>query len=136
MINIDRCLYLTENSLKKYICQPYSAKIICCLLILFLLIANCHFLIYFNQPIITKIPLKNVCFLDGLLCHCKTLNINYQFFWKQIWPIYNLIIFAIIPFFIIIICCILIIRNIHLTRRSVYGGQRRDSRTSIVSQNN
>src|SRR5690349_1536460 len=75
MINIDRCLYLNEYSLKKILCQKRSAKIICCLLILFSFIANFHFLIYFNQPIINEIPKKNSCFSDGLLCHCKTTNI-------------------------------------------------------------
>ncbi len=134
MINIDRCLYITENSFKKSFCQQRTAKIICFLLILFSFIANCHFLIYFNQPIINEIPSNNTCLLDGLLCHCKTLNTNYRFFWKSIWPIYNLIIFAILPFFIMIICCIIIIRNVHSTRQNVYG-KRRDSTTSITSKN-
>jgi hypothetical protein len=135
MINIDRCLYLTEHLFKKYLCQQRSAKIICLILILFSCIANCHFLIYFNEPIINEIPSKNLCFSDGLLCHCKTSNENYRFFWKKIWPIYNLIIFAIIPLFIMIISCIIIIRNVRLTRENVYG-KRRDSTRSILSQNN
>ena len=120
MINIDRCLYLNEYSLRKILCQKHSAKIICCLLILFSFIANFHHLIYFNKPIINEIPLKNSCFSDGLLCHCKTTNINYRFFWKKIWPIYNLILYGIIPLFIMIICCILIIRHVRLTRKCLW----------------
>jgi hypothetical protein len=131
MINIDRCLYLTENSWKTVLCQKRSVKIICALLILFSFIANFHFLIYFNEPIITKIPSKTSCSSDGLLCHCKTTNTNYQFFWKKIWPIYNLMIFALIPFVIMIICCILILRNVRLTRQNV-DDERRDSKTSIT----
>jgi len=134
MINIDRCLYLTEYSLKKILCQLRSAKIICIILILLSFIANCHFLIYFNQPIINEIPSETICSLDGLLCHCKTSNINYRFFWKKIWPIYNLILFGIIPLFIMMICCRLIIRHIRSTRQDVYGN-RRDSIISITSQN-
>ncbi|CAF4331579.1 unnamed protein product [Rotaria sp. Silwood2] len=134
MINIDRCLYLTENSFKKILCQQRTAKIICLILILFSFIANCHFLIYFNQPIITKIPLNNTCFLDGLLCHCKSLHSTYKLFWKNIWPMYNLIIFGIIPLSIMIICGIIIIRNIYLTRKNVYG-KRRNSNVSVKSQN-
>ncbi|CAF1031688.1 unnamed protein product [Rotaria sp. Silwood1] len=134
MINIDRCLYLTENSFKKILCQQCTAKIICFILILLSFLANCHFFIYFNQPIIIKIPLKNTCFLDGLLCHCKSINQTYKLFWKNIWPIYNLIIFAIIPLSIIIICFILIIRNIYLTRKKVYG-KKCDSYISVKSQN-
>ncbi|CAF0821580.1 unnamed protein product [Rotaria sordida] len=134
MINIDRCLYLSEHSFRKILCQQRTAKIICCILILFSFFANFHFLIYFNQPIITQIPTNNTCFIDGLLCHCKTSHPTYRVFWKTIWPIYNLIIFAIIPLFIIIICCILIIRNIYLTRKNIYG-KRHDSDVSVKSKN-
>jgi len=124
VINIDRCLYLTEHSLKSIFCQQRSVKIICLILTFLSFIANCHFFIYFNEPIINKIPSKTSCSSDGLFCHCKTSNTNYRFFWKKIWPIYNLILFAIIPFFIMIICSIIIIRNVRLTRENIYEKSR------------
>jgi hypothetical protein len=49
MINIDRCLYITEHSFKKFLCQQRSIKMICFILILFSFITNYHFLIYFNS---------------------------------------------------------------------------------------
>jgi len=49
MINIDRCLYITEYLFKKFLCQQRSIKIICFILILFSFITNCHFRIYFNE---------------------------------------------------------------------------------------
>lgn len=134
IINVDRCLYLTENRWKNIFCQQRSALIICSVLIVLSIIANVHFLIYFNQPIINEVPSPNTCTLDGLLCHCKATHRTYRMFWKRVWPIYNLIIFAVIPFFIMVICCILIIRNIHVTRNNVYG-VRRNSDTSIKSNN-
>lgn len=119
MINIDRCVYLTSQSLKVYLCQPRSARIICIVCILLSSLVNCHFLLYFNEPIISTIPAGNTCFSDGILCHCKTSNTTYRYFWKMIWPICHLIIFAIIPLLIIIISSVLIIRKIRRTRRDM-----------------
>ncbi|CAF1558726.1 unnamed protein product [Rotaria magnacalcarata] len=134
MINIDRFVYLNEHPFKKKFCQHRTAKMMCFVLILLSISANGHFLIYFNQPVITEVPLDNTCFLDGLTCHCKSLNTAYRSFWKNIWPIYNLMIFGIIPLVIMIICCILIIRNIYLTRRRIFDG-RRNSDASVNSEN-
>ncbi|CAF3576226.1 unnamed protein product [Rotaria socialis] len=134
MINIDRFIYLNEHSFKKKFCQRRTAKMMCFVLILLSFLANWHFLIYFNQPIITEVPLDNTCFLDGLTCHCTSLNTAYRSFWKNIWPIYNLMIFGIIPLVTMITCCILIIRNIYLTRRRIFDG-RRNSDVSVNSKN-
>ena len=127
MINVDRCVYLTQYSRKAMICRQRSAKVICCLLVLFSFLANVHFLIYFNQPIITSLPSNTTCAIDGLLCHCKTTNSNYRYFWRNIWPWYNLTIFALLPLVTMIICCAILIRYIRRTRR--------DSNVSIVPRN-
>lgn len=134
MINVDRCLYLTHYSLKSVLCRQRSARIICLSLIIFCFIGNCHFLVFFNKSII--LPTESQCSLNGFYSHCQSLNKNYQDFLKRIWPIYNLILFAILPILIIIICCILIIRNIRLTRQDLFSDEnRRDSCSSISFQN-
>ncbi|CAF2738095.1 unnamed protein product [Rotaria sp. Silwood2] len=136
MINIDRCLYVTENSLKLILCRQHSANIICIILISFSFITNFHFLIFFNDSIITEILPKNQCILDNFYYHCESSNRNYQYFLKRIWPIYNLIIFAIIPILIIFICFILIIRIVYLTRQNRFVcGKRRSTISSITLQN-
>ncbi|CAF1369493.1 unnamed protein product [Rotaria sp. Silwood1] len=136
MINIDRCLYLTESSLKSILCRQHSAKIICIILIIFCFIANCHFLIFFTKPIINEILPKNQCFLDSFDYHCESSNRNYHYFLKRIWPIYNLILFGVLPILIMIICCILILRNIRSTRNGILDNEeRRGSKSSASSQN-
>ncbi|CAF3749957.1 unnamed protein product [Rotaria sp. Silwood1] len=137
MINIDRCLYVTENSLKLILCRQQSANIICIILISFSFFANFHFLIYFNDTIITETLPKNQCVLENFFYyHCQSSNRHYQYFIKTIWPIYNLIIFAIMPILIMFICFILIIRSVYLIRQNKFVYDKRHSRiSSIIPQN-
>lgn len=135
MINIDRCIYLTEYAQKARLCRQRSAKVICFLVVVLSFLANGHFLLYFNQPIIVTAPSNRTCTIDGLICHCKTTNSNYRYFWKMIWPWYHLTVFALVPLVLMMICSVVIIRHIHTTRRKVMN-ERRDSTISIVSHSN
>lgn len=134
MINIDRCLYLTENPFKSILCQQRSAVVICVILIIFSFSANCHFLIFLKSSKIKESLPRNQCVLDDFYFHCKSSHTNYQYFFKKIWPIYNLIIFALMPSVIIFISLILIIRKIYFTKQVVCDYyKRRGSITSITS---
>lgn len=131
MINIDRCVFVTDRSWKNYLCQPYSARIICVLCVVFSSLVNCHFVLYFNEPILSTIPARNTCFSDGILCHCKTSNMNYRYFWKTIWPICNAMIFAIVPLSIMIISSVFFIGKIRQTRRNMQGNGTYSTRSII-----
>ena len=135
MINLDRCFYLTEASQKSILCRQRSAVLISLCLTLLSFLANSHFLFFSNQPVYTELPLNDSCPLDGSLIQCRSLNEHYQYFIDQIWPIYNLFLFALLPMVIIIICGILILRNIYLTRKDLEPYySRRDSNSSRSSR--
>ncbi|CAF2869041.1 unnamed protein product [Rotaria sp. Silwood2] len=107
------------------------AFIICCLIAIISCILNLHFLLFYNRPIITKVPSKTLCLTDGRLCHCTTISTSYRYFWKKIWPIYNGLIFGIIPCLIMTICCITIVKNLYDTRDGVlFGNDKKKNRSS------
>lgn len=136
MINIDRCLYFTDNILRATLCHRRSANIICLLAIIFSFLANVHFLIFLKDPTNIEISSKRKCMLDGSFYYCESKNIYYELFYKKIWPIYNLTIFAIIPVCIMLICFAFIVRGIYLSRRRVADfDKRRLSMISVSSQN-
>ena len=133
-INIDRCLYLVDYSFKSIVCWPQSARIICVGLIIFSFLTNVHFLIFGNQPVIQNTSLSSQCHLDSFYRQCEPSNDNYRYFMKRIWPIYNLLLFGIIPCLIIVICGVLIIRSIQSTWRAVTAqGEGRGSKLAIAS---
>lgn len=137
-INIDRVLFLKESKLKGLFCKMKTAVINCVIIVIISCILNLHFLLYYNQPIIIKIPSILLCSTDGRLCDCRTINKSYQFFWEQVWPIYNGLIFGIIPFLIMTICCIIIIMKLYKTRDELFFDEdkkkdRPPSGESIVS---
>ncbi|CAF3031533.1 unnamed protein product [Rotaria socialis] len=117
MINIDRCLYLTTAKLKLLICHPRSANIISLIIVIFSFLVNAHFFVFLKNPIRIETSPRKTCILDGFYYYCESRNRHFENFYKSIWPIYNVIIFALVPVFIIFICFLLIIRNIYLLRQ-------------------
>ncbi|CAF1138806.1 unnamed protein product, partial [Rotaria sordida] len=111
-----------------------TAFIICCLIVIISCILNLHFLLFYNQPIITKVPSKALCLTDGRLCHCTTTSKSYRYFWKKIWPIYNGLIFSIIPCLIMTICCIIIVKNLYEIRDGVFFGNDKKKRRSSSAE--
>ncbi|CAF3531566.1 unnamed protein product [Rotaria socialis] len=136
MINIDRCLYLTTAKLKLLICDPRSANIISLIIVIFSFLVNAHFFVFLKNPIRIETSPRKTCILDGFYYYCESRNRHFENFYKSIWPIYNVIIFALIPVFIIFICFLLIVCNIYLSRRRIFDfDRRRDSIISASKQN-
>ena len=136
MINIDRCLYLTEIRSKPGSCKQRTAIRICVALTVLSLVANVHFLIFLNQPWLIDVPSNDTCLMDGYLSSCRSENTNYQYFYDYIWPIYNALLFAIIPTTIMFVCCALIIRNIYAAKKYLLTfDARRGSSSSTISHN-
>ena len=136
MIHIDRCLYLAEIRCKSSLCKQRTAIRICVALAGLSLIANVHFLIFLNQPLLTDVPSNYSCIIDGYLSKCRSNNTNYQYFFNTIWPIYNALLFAVIPTTIMIICGVLIIRNVYLTKKNLLPFENQcGSSSSALSRN-
>ncbi|CAF2118150.1 unnamed protein product [Rotaria magnacalcarata] len=128
MINIDRCLYLTTTTLKLLICRRRSANIISLVIVIFSFLVNAHFLIFLKDPIRIESSSRKACTLDGFYYYCESRERYFENFYKNIWPIYNVIIFALVPVFIIFICFLLIARTTYLLRQ-------RNAMTSASRQN-
>ncbi|CAF0957471.1 unnamed protein product [Adineta steineri] len=85
---------------------------LCILSVLF----NVHFLLFFTQ-VSSYSP--NSCYLDNQWCQCESKKSIYWHFWRYIWPIIHLSVFAFIPLIIIFVCLIRIIRYTHRIHQNI-----------------